>query len=89
MSCASSTCASTQSRRFAPKSGARMHLFRLRRALIELGSMLLAMQRKQFLIEIEKLRQRGHLTGRHLRFFSEVGLTHEQGDRKNDKPYWN
>jgi len=87
MSCGSGTCASTPSRRFAPRSGAPRHSFRLRRALIALGSMFYAARRRQVMIEIEKLRQRGLLTGQHLRFFSDAGLTHEQVERENGKSF--
>jgi len=89
MSCGSGICASIPSRRFAPRSGAPRLSFRLRCAFIGLGSMLHAMQRKQFMIELEKLRQRGLLSGSHLRFLSEVGLTHEQVERENGKRFWN
>jgi hypothetical protein len=85
MSCGSSTCASTKSQNFAPAPGALRHSFR--RVLIRLGSMLYAARRRQVMIEIEKLRQRGLLTERDLRFISEAGLAHKQVERETTKSF--
>jgi hypothetical protein len=74
MFCGGDLCNSANFGKFSrdPPPAARMP--GLSRALIKARAILYEMQRRQVAIEIEKARQRGLLTERHMRFLSDVGL---------------